>query len=148
MATLNKCQFIGNLGRDCETRYMPNGDCVTNISIACTESYKDKNTGEKKEITEWIRVTFFRQLAEIAAKYLSKGSSVYIEGKMKTRKYTDKDGVEKYATEIIADAMQMLGSAPGKSDDAPQSRPPASQPPTAAKAAPNFSDLDDDTIPF
>lgn len=121
MASLNKVQLIGNLGRDPETRYMPNGDAVTNIAVATTESWKDKTTGEKKEVTEWHRVTFYRKLAEIAGQYLKKGSSVYLEGKLQTRKWTDKDGVERYTTEIIADSMQMLGGGPKQ--DAAQSQP-------------------------
>lgn len=113
MASVNKCIIVGNLGRDPETRYMPNGDAVTNIAVATTESWKDKNTGEKKELTEWHRITFYRKLAEIAGQYLKKGSQVYVEGRLQTRKWTDKDGVERYTTEIIADTMQMLGSRSG-----------------------------------
>jgi single-strand DNA-binding protein len=112
MASVNKVIIVGNLGRDPETRYMPNGDAVTNIAVATTESWKDKNTGEKKELTEWHRVTFYRKLAEIVSQYLKKGSSIYLEGKLHTRKWTDKDGVERYTTEVIADTMQMLGSGP------------------------------------
>ena len=113
MASLNKVLIIGNLGRDPETRYMPSGDAMTTIAVATTESWKDKQTGEKKEATEWHRVTFFGKLAEIAGQYLKKGSQVYIEGSLRTRKYTDKDGVEKYATDIRADEMKMLGSRQG-----------------------------------
>lgn len=116
MASVNKWIGIGNLGRDPETRYMPNGDAVTNISIACTESWVDKNTKEKKETTEWVRITFYRKLAEIAGQYLKKGSSIYVEGKLQTRKFTDSNGVERYVTEVIADTMQMLGGGP-KQDD-------------------------------
>jgi len=146
MANVNKFIGIGNLGRDPETRYMANGEAVTNITIACTESWKDKTTGEKKELTEWVRVTFYRKLAEIAGQYLKKGSSVYVEGKLQTRKWTDKDGVEKYTTEIIADSMQMLG---GRSDggQAPARQDQQDRQPAAARTAPNFSDMDDD-IPF
>jgi single-strand DNA-binding protein len=147
MASVNKAIIVGNLGRDPETRYMPEGDAVTNITVATTETWKDKTTGEKKEQTEWHRITFYRKLAEVAGQYLKKGSQVYIEGKLKTRKYTDKDGVEKFATEIIADTMQMLGSKQG-ANDSPHSRgdePPSSRP---AKAAPNFSDIEDSDIPF
>jgi single-strand DNA-binding protein len=143
MASLNKCQFIGNLGREPETRYMPNGDAVTNIAIAVTESWKDKTTGEKKESTAWVRVTFFRKLAEIAGQYLQKGSSVYIEGKMQTREYTDKDGVKKYSTEIVADSMQMLG---GKPDGAKQESRPKAEPMPARQIAP--SEFEDSDIPF
>ena len=123
MASVNRVIIVGNLGRDPETRYMPNGDAVTNIAVATTESWKDKNTGEKKELTEWHRITFYRKLAEVVAQYLKKGSSIYVEGKLQTRKWTDKDGVERYTTEIIADSMQMLGSGPKQDDGAPQSRP-------------------------
>ena len=112
MASVNKAIVLGNLGRDPETRYMPNGDAVTNIAIATTESWKDKHSGEKKEVTEWHRVTFYRKLAEIAGQYLKKGSQVYIEGRLQTRKWTDKDGVERYTTEIVASDLQMLGARP------------------------------------
>lgn len=112
MASVNKVIIVGNAGKDPETRYMPNGDAVTNVTLATTESWKDKNSGEKKETTEWHRVTFYRKLAEIAGEYIKKGSSVYIEGKLQTRKWTDKDGVERYTTEIIADTMQLLGGKP------------------------------------
>lgn len=161
MASVNKVIIVGNLGRDPETRYMPNGDAVTNIAVATTESWKDKNSGEKKEVTEWHRVTFYRKLAEIAGQYLKKGSSVYIEGRLQTRKWTDKDGVERYTTEIISDSMQMLGGRPGAGggsaamdDDygssAPPSRPAsggAARPAAAPRPAANFNDMDDD-IPF
>lgn len=127
MASVNKVIIVGNLGRDPETRYMPNGDAVTNIAVATTESWKDKQTGEKKELTEWHRITFYRKLAEIAGQYLKKGSQVYVEGRLQTRKWTDKEGVERYTTEIIADAMQMLGSKQGgnshqNDDDTPAPR--------------------------
>jgi single-strand DNA-binding protein len=112
MASVNKVQIIGNLGRDPETRYMPSGDAMTNIAVATTDKWKDKQSGEQKEATEWHRVAFFGKLAEIAGQYLKKGSQVYVEGRLKTRKWTDKDGVEKYTTEIIADTMQMLGGQP------------------------------------
>jgi single-strand DNA-binding protein len=162
MASLNKVQIIGNLGRDPETRYMPSGDAMTTITVATTENWKDKQTGEKKEATEWHRITFFGKLAEIAGQYLKKGSQVYVEGSLRTRKYTDKDGVEKYATDIKADEMKMLGGRPNggasnsSMDDegygAPmqQSRPaPVQQarPAPVSRPAPNFSDMDDD-IPF
>lgn len=164
MASLNKVQIIGNLGRDPETRYMPSGDAMTSITVATTESWKDKATGEKKEQTEWHRITFFGKLAEIAGQYLKKGSQVYVEGSLRTRKYTDKDGVEKYATDIKADTMQMLGSRQGMGggsgaamdDEGYNNAPPARQnnapaqqnrPAPAARPAPNFSDMDDD-IPF
>lgn len=171
MASVNKVIIVGNLGRDPETRYMPNGEAVTNVAVATTESWKDKNSGEKKELTEWHRITFYRKLAEIAGQYLKKGSQVYVEGRLQTRKWTDKDGVEKYTTEIIADTMQMLGSRQGMGggasmDDggsyggggggAPARQSSggaggggggAARAPAAARPAPNFSDMDDD-IPF
>lgn len=160
MASVNKVIIVGNLGRDPETRYMPNGDAVTNIAVATTESWKDKNTGEKKELTEWHRITFYRKLAEIAGQYLKKGSQVYVEGRLQTRKWTDKEGVERYTTEIIADTMQMLGSRQGggnagRDDDDYGSAPAprqnaggnAQRGGAAARPAPNFSDMDDD-IPF
>jgi len=158
MASVNKVIILGNLGRDPETRYMPSGDAMTTISIATTDSWKDKASGEKKESTEWHRVTFFGKLAEIAGQYLKKGSSVYVEGSLRTRKYTDKDGIEKYATDIRADTMQMLGGKPNSTGmderyDAPASAPaPRSNTPEQRSApqsrpAPNFSDMDDD-IPF
>jgi len=169
MASVNKVIIVGNLGRDPETRYMPNGDAVTNVAVATTESWKDKNSGEKKELTEWHRITFYRKLAEIAGQYLKKGSQVYVEGRLQTRKWTDKDGVEKYTTEIIADSMQMLGGRAGAGggagmDDgggygASAAPAPARQnaggsgggaparAPAANRPAPNFSDMDDD-IPF
>ena len=151
MASVNKAIIVGNLGRDPETRYMPNGEAVTNIAVATTDSWKDKATGEKKELTEWHRITFYRKLAEIAGQYLKKGSQVYIEGRLQTRKWTDKEGTERYTTEIIADSMQMLGAKQGGNahqNDEDYSQAPA-QPArqAASKPAPNFSDMDDD-IPF
>ena len=158
MASVNKVIIVGNLGRDPETRYMPNGEAVTNIAVATTEKWTDKASGDKKEITEWHRIVMYRKLAEIAGQYLRKGSQIYIEGRLQTRKWTDKDGVERYTTEIIADTMQMLGSrqgaggsAPmdddyGSSAPAPRQSAPAARP-AASKPAPNFSDMDDD-IPF
>jgi single-strand DNA-binding protein len=112
MASVNKVIIVGNLGKDPETRYMPSGDAQTSCSVATTDKWKDKASGEQKEATEWHRIAFFGKLAEIAGQYLKKGSQVYIEGKLKTRKWTDKDGIEKYSTEIIADSMQMLGNKP------------------------------------
>jgi single-strand DNA-binding protein len=166
MASVNKVIIVGNLGRDPETRYMPSGDAMTTIAVATTDSWKDKSSGEKKEQTEWHRITFFGKLAEIAGQYLKKGSQVYVEGSLRTRKYTDKDGVEKYATDIRADTMQMLGSRQGAGGGAPMddgygynSAPAPRQNagggmggsapsrPAASKPAPNFSDMDDD-IPF
>src|SRR3954466_4233472 len=114
MASVNKVIIIGNLGRDPEMRSFPSGDRVTNVTIATTDRWKDKNSGEMKEATEWHRVVFNGRLAEIAEQYLRKGSQVYLEGSLRTRKWTDKDGVEKYTTEIRADQMQMLGSRQGQ----------------------------------
>ena len=113
MASLNKVTLIGNLGRDPETRYTPDGAAITNFSIATTSQWKDKGTGEKKEETEWHRLVFYNRLAEIAAEYLKKGSSIYVEGRLKTRKWQDKEGVEKTTTEIVVDQMQMLGGRAG-----------------------------------
>jgi len=109
MASVNKVILVGNLGKDPETRYMSSGDAVCNITIATSESWKDKNSGEKREVTEWHKIVFYRKLAEIAGQYLRKGSSVYIEGRIRTRKWQDKDGNDRYTTEIEADTMQMLG---------------------------------------
>lgn len=157
MASVNKVIIVGNLGRDPETRYMPSGDAMTNIAVATTDKWKDKATGEQKEATEWHRIAFFGKLAEIAGQYLKKGSQVYIEGKLRTRKWTDKDGIEKYSTEIIADSMQMLGSRQGMGggsaamDESGFSGASASRPASTSRAparqAPNLSDMDDD-IPF
>jgi single-strand DNA-binding protein len=109
MASVNKVIIVGNLGRDPEIRTMPSGDAIANIAVATSFKSKDRNTGEQKEQTEWHRIAFFGRLAEIVGQYLKKGSSVYVEGRLQTRKYTDKDGVERYATDIIAEQMQMLG---------------------------------------
>lgn len=117
---INKVIIVGNLGADPDTRYMPSGDAVTNFSVATSESWKDKQTGEQKERTEWHRISTFRRLAEIAAEYLRKGSQVYIEGKLQTRKWQDKDGNDRYTTEIVGRDMQMLGGRPG--GDAPAAR--------------------------
>jgi single-strand DNA-binding protein len=169
MASVNKVIIVGNLGRDPETRYMPSGDAMTTIAVATTDTWKDKGTGEKKEQTEWHRVTFFGKLAEIAGQYLKKGSQVYVEGSLRTRKYTDKDGVEKYATDIRADVMQMLGSRQGMGGGAPadegyggggySSAPPARPNaggggaggggrPAPAPQRQQPQDFDDDDIPF
>ena len=153
MASINKVIIVGNLGRDPENRYMPSGEQVTSIAVATTDRWRDKATGEQKEATEWHRVSFFGKLAEIAGQYLKKGSQVYIEGRLRTRKYTDKEGIERYATEIIADTMQMLGSRPGAGEpveerggsSSRQSSGSASRP--ASGRAPSLSDMDDD-IPF
>jgi single-strand DNA-binding protein len=119
MASVNKVILVGNLGRDPEVRYMPSGDAIANVSLATSFRSKDKNTGENKETTEWHRVAFFGRLAEVVAQYLKKGSTIYVEGRLQTRKYTDKDGIEKYATDVIAMEMQMLGGrqAGGQDDD-------------------------------
>lgn len=175
MASVNKVILVGNLGRDPEIRYLPSGDPVANITIATSSKYKGKD-GNMVEETEWHRVTFFGKLAEIVGQYLKKGRPVYVEGRIKTRKYTDKDGVEKYATDIIANEMQMLGGREGMGEpsgeydgggdggeggggysrQAPAARPaqrPASPPPAARQAPPQsrpssgFDDMDDD-IPF
>lgn len=144
MASLNKVTLIGNLGRDPEIKYLPSGDAITNIAVATSEKWKDKSTQEQKEETEWHRITFFGKLAEIVAKYCKKGTSVYIEGRLKTRKYTDKDGVEKYATDIIAGELKILSGKPeGAGGAAPAAAP-------AARPAPRTADnrpIDDD-IPF
>ena len=140
---INKVIIVGNLGADPETRYMPSGSAVTNLSVATSEQWKDKQSGEQKERTEWHKVAMFNRLAEVAAEYLRKGSQVYIEGKLRTRKWQDRDGNDRWTTEVIADEMQMLGgrggggSAPMASDPGPSSAPP--QPPA--------DDFDDD-IPF
>jgi single-strand DNA-binding protein len=153
MASVNKVILIGNLGRDPETRYMPDGGAVTNVSIATTETWKDKN-GEKQEKTEWHRVAFFGKLAEIAGEYLKKGSQVYVEGRLQTRKWQDKDGQDKYTTEIIADRMQMLGSRQGMGGgdreaggDREGGARPAAKPAGAKPAGSKFDDFEDD-IPF
>ena len=157
MASVNKVILVGNLGADPETRYMPNGDAVANIRLATTESWKDKATGEKKEITEWHRVVFYRKLAEIVGQYLKKGSAVYVEGRIRTRKWQDKEGQERYTTEIEANEMQMLGgrnaaASSGGEAEYGGSMPSSSAPSAArgaapAKKAPSSEDMDDD-IPF
>lgn len=136
MASVNKVIILGNLGRDPEVRYTANKKAITNIAVATSERYTDKTSGEKKEITEWHRIVFFNRLAEIASEYLKKGSSVYIEGRLQTRKWTDQSGTERYTTEIVADQMQMIG---GKSDASPAAKP---------KAAPKPADDMEDDIPF
>src|SRR3982751_260257 len=154
MASVNKVILIGNLGADPETRYLPSGDAVTNIRIATTDTWKDKS-GEKQEHTEWHRVSFFGKLAEIAGEYLKKGSPVYVEGRIRTRKWQDKEGQDRYTTEIVADRMQMLGSRAGGSDSMSRGEPraaaaaaPAGGKPAAKKGGgASFDDMDDD-IPF
>ena len=146
MASVNRVTLIGNLGADPETRYMPNGDAVANIRLATTESWKDKASGEKKEITEWHRVVFYRKLGEIAGQYLKKGSAVYIEGRIRTRKWQDKDGQERYTTEIEANEMQMLGGKSDRSESAP-SQPKPQQRNAQGSQGGGMGDMDDD-IPF
>ena len=167
MASVNKVILVGNLGADPETRYLPSGDAVSNIRLATTDRYKDKASGEMKEQTEWHRVSFFGRLAEIVNEYLKKGSSVYIEGRIRTRKWTDQAGQERYSTEIVADQMQMFGgrsTGDRSSNDGFESQRPArqerSQQPRSSNPAPasrepqstsyggggGFDDMDD--IPF
>lgn len=166
MASVNKVILIGNLGRDPEVRYAPSGSAICNVTLATSRSWKDKNSGERQEETEWHRVVFYDRLAEIAGEYLKKGKSVYVEGRLKTRKWTDKDGAEKYTTEVIAQEMTMLGGRDGGGGGgmgggdemgeaparAPRSAPPARSAPAPAsrpapKASTGFDDMDDD-IPF
>ncbi|MCH8178855.1 MAG: single-stranded DNA-binding protein [Proteobacteria bacterium] len=174
MASINKVILIGNLGRDPEVRYTPNGAAVCNVSVATTRNWKDKNSGDKVEETEWHRVVFYDRLAEIAGEYLKKGRPVYVEGRLKTRKWQDKDGKDNYTTEIVAEQMQLLGGREGGGmgggggygghqgggDDfsqeapapasRPAARPAAAQRPAPApapKSATGFDDMDDD-IPF
>ncbi len=147
MASVNKVILIGNLGRDPETRYSADGAAIANVSIATTRRYKD-SAGQQQEETEWHRVVFFGRLAEIAGEYLRKGRPVYVEGRLRTRKWTDKEGVEKYTTEIVAENMQMLGSREGMGggdvEESAAARPAAKP---AAKPAQNIAEMDDD-IPF
>ena len=157
MASVNKVILVGNLGADPETRYMPNGDALANIRMATTESWKDKATGEKKELTEWHRVVFRNKLAEIVGQYLKKGSAVYVEGRIRTRKWQDKEGQERYTTEIEAREMQMLGGRSGASASGGEAEYGGSMPSSGAgpsapnkpatQKAPSFEDMDDD-IPF
>ncbi len=176
MASVNKVIIVGNLGADPETRYLPSGDAVTSIRVATTDRYKDKATGEMREATEWHSISFFAKLAEIAGQYLRKGSQVYVEGSLRTRKWTDQSGVEKYSTEIRADQMQMLGSrqgmggpggqqgggyddagyggdqggydqAPRRTAPAPRAAAPSARPAPAPKSDSGFDDFSD-SIPF
>lgn len=150
MASVNKVILIGNLGADPETRYLPSGDAVTNIRIATTDTWKDKS-GEKQEHTEWHRIAFFGKLAEIAGEYLKKGSPVYVEGRIRTRKWQDKEGQDRYSTEIVADRMQLLGARGGGSES--MAREPAAagagsaKAPAPARKGGAFDEMDDD-IPF
>jgi single-strand DNA-binding protein len=166
MASINKVILIGNLGRDPEVRYTPNGSAICNISVATTRNWKDKTSGDKVEETEWHRVVFYDRLAEIAGEYLKKGRPVYVEGRLKTRKWQDKEGKDVYTTEVIATEMQLLGGregmgggdamddrgdnrgeprAPAARSAAPAQRPAPNKP--ASKTATGFDDMDDD-IPF
>ena len=162
MASVNKVIVLGNCGKDPETRYMPDGGAITNVSIATSYRWKDRASGENKEETEWHRVAFFGRLAEIAGEYLKKGSPVYVEGRLKTRKWQDKEGHERYTTEIVADQMQLLGSRgagsgggdmpPREGDGAPGpdsggGAPRSAAKPASAKPAGSVANMDDD-IPF
>ena len=156
--TVNKAILIGRLGKDPETRYMTNGEAVTNVSLATSENYKDKS-GEKQERTEWHNLVMYRRLAEIAGEYLKKGSMIYVEGRIQNRKYQDKEGKDRYISEIVVNEMKMLGSKPGSgggsfevedersSAPAPRSAPAAAKPAAAPAAKGNFDNFDDD-IPF
>lgn len=149
MASVNKVIIVGNLGRDPESRFSPSGDAICNITVATTETWKDKATNEKKEATEWHRVVFFGRLGEIAAQYLRKGSQVYVEGRLQTRKWADKDGQDRYTTEIRADHMTMLGGKPDGASAPQEPRKPADKPQQSApqQSGGGFRDFDDD-IPF
>ncbi len=162
MATrgVNKVILVGNVGGDPETRYLPNGNAVTNITLATSDSWKDKQTGQMQERTEWHRVVFFGKVAEIAGEYLRKGSQVYVEGRLQTRKWQDQQGQDRYTTEIVVDmggTMQLLGSRGGAGDDSaprqprpqrePQQQAPRQQPPAAQQPTPDYDSFDDD-IPF
>jgi len=141
---VNKVILVGNLGADPEVKYMPNGNAVANVTLATSESWKDKQSGEQKDKTEWHRVVFFRRLAEIAGEYLKKGSQIYIEGKLQTRKWQDKNGNDRYTTEIIANEMQMLGGRGGGSADFGAASSSSAAAPASAAVADEF----DDDIPF
>ncbi|WP_321896778.1 single-stranded DNA-binding protein [Burkholderia cepacia] len=159
MASVNKVILVGNLGVDPEVRYLPSGDAVANVRLATTDRYKDKASGDYKEMTEWHRISFFGRLAEIVSEYLKKGSSIYVEGRIRTRKWQGQDGQDRYSTEIVADQMQMLGGRTGggrgdgggnggdnefeqgtrRHASAPASRQPSGQPPANAAARPQHS---------
>jgi single-strand DNA-binding protein len=151
VASVNKVILIGNLGADPEMRYLPNGDPVATLRLATTDVWKDKQTGEKKEATEWHRVVLWRKLGEIAGQYLKKGAQVYIEGSLKTRKWQDKEGQDRYTTEIVGDVMKMLGSRPASDQSAPRSASTPAQTPApntnSSNAQGGFNDFEDD-IPF
>ncbi len=144
---VNKVILVGNLGKDPETKYMPSGDCVCNFTLATTDSWKDKQSGEKIEKTEWHNIVMFRRLAEVAGEYLRKGSQIYIEGKLRTRKWQDKNGNDRWTTEIEARDMQMLGGRGGNADlSAPDAQP--SPPPAAAAQKDQQPPAFEDDIPF
>ena len=144
---INKVILVGTVGKDPEMKYMPSGDAIANISIATNDAWKDKNTGEKKEVTEWHKVVFFKRLAEIAGEYLRKGQQVYIEGSLKTRSW-EKDGQKQYTTEIVASSLQMLGSK-GDGERTEQSAAPKPAPPPKPAPAPqSFEDFDDSDVLF
>lgn len=145
MASVNKVILVGNLGRDPETRYAPSGEAISSITIATADSWKDKSTGERKERTEWHRISFFGRLAEVVGMHLKKGASVYIEGSLRTRKYKDRDGAEKSITEVRGDTMQMLGSRPAAQADGPDGTP--ARPRQPARAPETWDNMDDD-LPF
>lgn len=156
MNGINKAIILGTLGQDPETRYLPSGEAVTNIRVATTERWKDKASGEEKEATEWHRIVFFGRIAEVAGEYLKKASKCYVEGKFRTRKWQDKDGRDRYTTEIVADKLQLLDSKPrtGEPEKAPEQAPATQRgapgrdaAPAAKKLAGKFDDMEDD-IPF
>ena len=153
MASVNKVILVGNLGADPETKYLPSGDAVTNVRLATTDRWKDKASGEMKEATEWHRIAFFGRLAEVAGEYLKKGSQIYVEGSLRTRKWQDKDGQDRYSTEIRGDVMQMLGRREGggmpreEGGGRPAEKPAGEAKPAAKKPAGKFDDMEDD-IPF
>ncbi len=158
MSSVNKVILIGNLGKDPEVRYLPSGDAVANLTLATSENWTDKASGDKKEATEWHRVAFFGRTAEVAGQYLKKGAKIYVEGSLRTRKWQDKDGQERYTTEVRGDVMRMLdrrGEGSGSMEqDAPaaesrvnEPRRPAASKPAQARATSGFEDMDDD-IPF
>ena len=145
---INKVILVGNLGADPETRAMPSGSSVTNISIATQESWKDKNTGDQQERTEWHKVVFFGRLAEIAGEYLKKGSQVYVEGKLRTQKWQDREGQDRWTTEVVANEMQMLGGRAGSGAPAAQGPAPTSAPQGSSNTPQDSSPPFDDDIPF
>ncbi|BBB62540.1 single-stranded DNA-binding protein [Undibacterium sp. KW1] len=145
MASVNKVILVGNLGRDPETRYAPSGEAVSNITIATTDNWKDRTTGERKERSEWHRISFFGRLAEVVAMHLKKGATVYVEGSLRTRKYTDKDGQEKFITEVRGDTMQMLSSRSAAQADGADGTP--AKPRQPARAPETWDNMDDD-LPF